>query len=159
MAEEAVLFYRPVGPWGCFSNFSAHPVVVNGKFFKTSEHALMYKKAELMGDMETAGKILTVQKPGSAKALGRKIKPYDDAKWAAARFEVMVEILRQKARLHPEVRAALGRTGRRRIAEAAPRDFLWGIGVSADKAPANPKDWKGHNLLGRAWEQVRSELF
>lgn len=44
---------------------------------------MMYSKALLMGDTETAGKILCASTPGEAKKLGRLVTPFDQAKWWA----------------------------------------------------------------------------
>ena len=44
MESDQIKFYRPVGPWGCFSNFSPHPVNYAGRDWKTSEHAFQAMK-------------------------------------------------------------------------------------------------------------------
>lgn len=40
----AVLFYHPDGSYGCFSNFSRHPVTLYGRTWPTSEHAFQAAK-------------------------------------------------------------------------------------------------------------------
>ena len=44
------------------------------------------------------------------------------------------------------------------IAEASPRDKIWGIGFDASKAIQVPKNKYSQNLLGKALMQVRNEL-
>jgi len=40
----SILFYRRNEPYGCFSNFSEHPVVVRGKAWPTTEHYFQAQK-------------------------------------------------------------------------------------------------------------------
>ena len=45
------------------------------------------------------------------------------------------------------------------LVEAAPRDCLWGIGLSANNPKAKTKaTWRGKNQLGHILTQVRDEL-
>lgn len=45
MNKEAVIeFYRTGDEYGCFSNFSAHPIAVGGKVWPTSEHYFQAQK-------------------------------------------------------------------------------------------------------------------
>src|SRR5271154_5319144 len=53
----------------------------DGIEFITTEHYMMYHKALVMGDIETAGKILAAPHPSEAKALGRQVKNFDRQKW------------------------------------------------------------------------------
>ncbi len=174
--EPAVVFYAPRDENGCLSNFSAHPIrFVRGwgdpdapgvpagarasaLVFRTAEHAVQHDKAVVAGDAEAAARILAAETPAAAKALGREVRwsAETDAKWTAHRPTAALVFLRLKAAQHPGVAAALEATGRRRIAEAAPRDRVWGVGVGRAKA-ADPANWRGANLLGATWETVRAE--
>ncbi|MFT4251037.1 MAG: NADAR domain-containing protein [Caulobacter sp.] len=50
-------------------------------------------------------------------------------------------------------------TGEAMLVEANPRDWIWGVGLSADDpAVHRPDDWKGENLLGRILTDVRRKL-
>jgi ribA/ribD-fused uncharacterized protein len=44
------------------------------------------------------------------------------------------------------------------LAEANPRDSYWGIGTSADTAPAQKGTWKGQNWMGKMLMELRTEL-
>eukprot|EP01050_Picozoa_sp_SAG11_P031109 SAG11_NODE_9508_length_905_cov_26.538462_2_plen_71_part_01 len=57
---------------------------------------------------------------------------------------------------------ALLRTGRRLLAEAAPRDRQWGVGLAmGDPRLRTPSQWRGANVLGwalmQAWSRLRAE--
>ena len=62
----------------------------NGIGFITAEHYMMYYKALVFGDLETAGKILKTVHPRDVKRLGRLVKNYDDSVWNEKRFDVVV---------------------------------------------------------------------
>ena len=50
-------------------------------------------------------------------------------------------------------------TGDSVIAEASPKDKIWGIGLTADKASKLPPErWPGENLLGRILMELREEF-
>ncbi len=151
-----ILFWSAGGYDGYLSNWSPHPVTENGITFKTLEHYLMYHKALVMGDMESAHFILLAESPQSAKKLGRKVKDYSEEKWHAARENVILNGLWLKSNQHPFIKEKLLRTKGRQIGEASPFDDIWGIGMIASAPQArDPKSWKGQNLLGKAWMKVR----
>jgi len=153
---SVTLFYTKASP---FSNFFACPFVYAGNPFTSSEQAFMYAKALEFGDVDSAQKILHAKTPYAAQQLGRKIKPYDDARWSAARQELMYAVLLAKFSQNPSLAEALCATGESRIAEASPRDRVWGIGLGeTDPDALDQSKWKGTNLLGGVLERVRAEL-
>ncbi len=154
--DGVVYFWKPHAPNGWMSNWSAHGVSENGVDFATAEHYMMWRKAMAMGDEKTAAKILVSKTPGDAKKLGRSVKPWDEAKWLQIRSEVMEAALRLKTQQHAQIKKSLLQTGDACLAEASPFDAVWGIGCSEDNAKEG--EWRGMNLLGKAWMRVRSEL-
>ena len=54
----------------------------NGVGFITAEHYMMYHKALVFGDLETADKILKTVHSRDVKRLGRLVKNYDDSVWS-----------------------------------------------------------------------------
>lgn len=141
-----------------FSNFFPVPggFEHNEVQFKTSEHALMYEKALLMGDAATALKIRNAKNPLDAKRLGRKVKPWNQARWEANCEGIMTAILVSKFSV-PAMRPLLADTGTSNIYEASPRDKIWGIGISVAKAEAGGKH-DGRNLLGKCLMRARDSL-
>lgn len=154
MSPEPVFFYRTAHP---FSNFHPSVFTEGGVTYQWAEQYLMARKAALFGDEVTRQAILAARTPGECKALGRRVSPYDDARWAEERFGVALDMLRLKFGQNARLRAALLATGAAELVEAAPTDRIWGIGFGEQDAPGARQAW-GENLLGRALMAVRAEL-
>jgi ribA/ribD-fused uncharacterized protein len=143
----------------CFSQWWLSEFTVNGIQYKTAEHWMMAKKAELFSDEETLSKILNAKTPAEAKKLGREVKGYDDAKWLKKRLELVVEGNFYKFSQHKDLQEYLLSTNDRILVEASPVDAIWGVGLAADNPDINnPVNWKGLNLLGFALMEVRDKL-
>lgn len=144
---------------GCLSQWWPAAFTVGGTTYPTAEHFMMACKALLFGDTETADRILQAPHPGAAKALGRQVHRFDEQRWAKRRFEIVVTGNLAKFGQHPELRQFLLATADRVLAEASPRDRVWGIGLAAsDERAASPDNWQGLNLLGFALMEVRHRL-
>lgn len=143
----------------CLSQWYPAPFVVNGAVYPTAEHWMMAGKARLFGDDDALDAILAADDPGKAKALGRAVRGFDDARWEAHRVELVVEGNVHKFAQSPLLRAFLLATGDRVLVEASPRDRIWGIGIGASNEDArDPRRWRGENLLGFALMETRARL-
>jgi len=143
----------------CFSQWWLSSFEVEGVTYKTAEHWMMAKKAELFNDQEILEKIIKCNSPAEAKKLGRKVRNYDDKIWLENRFEIVKEGNFHKFSQNPDLKIFLLSTNDRVIVEASPVDPIWGIGMASDHTDAsNPEKWKGLNLLGFALMEVRDEL-
>lgn len=143
----------------CFSQWYSAPFSDGGNSFATAEHYMMFGKAQLFGDRSTAAKILEDPRPAVAKKLGRGVRDFDEARWAAARFDLIVAGNVLKFGQHPALRSFLINTGDTVLVEASPTDRVWGIGLAAtDERASNPREWNGLNLLGFALMQARETL-
>ncbi|MFD1145689.1 NADAR family protein [Saccharothrix hoggarensis] len=152
---------RPGAPVGkqCLSQWWEAPFTVDGRTYATAEHFMMEGKALLFGDEEVAERVVAARTPGEAKALGRHVRGFDEATWAAARLDVVVRGNLAKFGAHDDLRAFLLGTGDRVLVEASPVDRVWGIGLAADDPrAADPSTWLGLNLLGEALMVVRDRL-
>lgn len=148
----------PVGK-ECFSQWYPAPFTIEGDTYATAEHYMMAEKARLFHDEATRALILQATHPDQAKKLGRRVQNFDDTRWNAERFEVVVRGNAAKFSQHPELRQYLLQTEPRVLVEASPMDTIWGIGLAQDHAKANnPAEWRGLNLLGFALMEVRREL-
>src|SRR5262245_35803464 len=74
MAEQTravIHFYSTSGEYGCFSNFSRHPVFLKGKRWPTSEH---YFQAMKFQGTEHEEKVRLCKTPSAAASMGRSRK-------------------------------------------------------------------------------------
>lgn len=153
--------------WGSWlSNFYECPIEIrhNHDFYmlNSSEQLFMLKKAEHFGDTEIFNQLLTspVMSPKDAKALGRKVKNFDNKEWNKVKYQCMFEALCEKFEQHNELANKLILTGERVLVEASPVDKIWGVGLHYnDPLILDDINWKGENLLGKALMQVREGLF
>jgi ribA/ribD-fused uncharacterized protein len=143
----------------CLSQWFEAPFEQGGATFPTAEHFMMASKASLFGDEKSLEAILGVADPGKAKALGRKVRGFDEAVWVARRWAIVVEANFLKFAQNGPLREFLLATGDSVLVEASPYDRIWGIGLGADsEAAKDPTRWRGSNLLGFALMEVRDGL-
>jgi ribA/ribD-fused uncharacterized protein len=151
--------HKPNQPNAQLSNWFPLGFYEGATWYPTAEHYMMARKAELFGDNHVRGLILLATSPKEAKALGRKVKNFNEQTWIEHRESIMLDALRAKAANNPIVREFILNSGNTTIAEAAPWDRIWGIGLGpTDPAAMDPTKWKGLNLLGRAYMRLRDEL-
>jgi ribA/ribD-fused uncharacterized protein len=144
---------------GCLSQWWPAEFTVDGHRFPTAEHYMMWRKATLFNDHETAEQILNAPHPHQAKTLGRQVRGFDQHTWEQQRFDIVVTGSVAKFSHHNDLRAYLLGTTNRVLVEASPTDRVWGIGLTADDPRAtDPTTWRGHNLLGFALVQARTIL-
>jgi ribA/ribD-fused uncharacterized protein len=143
----------------CLSQWWLSSFKVDKVIYKTAEHWMMAKKAELFNDEEVLEKIIKADSPAEAKKLGREVKNYDDKLWLANRYEIVKEGNYHKFSQNKALKTFLINTKERVLVEASPVDPIWGIGMASDhKDVLNPEKWQGLNLLGFALMEVRDEL-
>ncbi|MEL6142345.1 MAG: NADAR family protein [Bacteroidota bacterium] len=146
-----------IGP-ACLSQWYASGFEQAGKIFPTAEHWMMYQKALLFADQTSAEEVLLTSSPQTAKAIGRRVKNFNDVTWRSHAYKVVCEGNKHKFS-QPLLRDYLLSTGDNILVEASPYDRIWGIGLSVQDPKAhNPKQWQGTNLLGFALMEVRDEL-
>lgn len=143
----------------CFSQWWLSSFEVDTITYKTAEHWMMAKKAELFNDKEIFEKIILAKSPAEAKKLGREVKNYVDSLWLENRYEIVRQGNLYKFSQNKDLKEFLLNTKERVLVEASPVDPIWGIGMATDhKEVNNPAKWKGLNLLGFALMEVRDEL-
>ena len=143
-----IYFYKADGPYGCFSNFSPHPIQIDGVAWLTVEH--FYQAHKLLGtpDAPLMERIRGVATPEEAAAIGRESCRQIRPDWDSAKLEVMWRGVWAKFSTHGEIREILLATGEAELVENSPRDYFWGCG----------KDGNGRNELGKMLMRVRQEL-
>jgi len=154
MNENVVFFWG-----GECSQWYASQIVYRGINFNCAEQFMMYHKAILMGDDETAQKILDAPHPRQQKRLGREITNFDQKLWDTYKRHIVYTGNYLKFSQNPNLKEYLFDTGDNLIVEASPEDAIWGIGLSEYEASKiDPSEWPGQNLLGLAIMEVRSDL-
>jgi ribA/ribD-fused uncharacterized protein len=149
-------FFTEASP---FSQWYRCTFAVEGKTFGCAEQYMMYGKAQLFGDAEIAAEILAADHPRQHKALGRKVKRFDDAVWRRQREAIVRTGNHAKFTQNPELHALLVATRGTTLVEASPYDKIWGIGLAAsDPRATDATRWKGQNLLGKILTALRDEL-
>jgi N-glycosidase YbiA len=138
-------FYSTRGDYGCFSNFSRHPVYLKGKVWPTSEH---YFQAQKFAGTAYEGTILRAASPMIAARLGRSRKVPLRPDWEAVKDAVMRDAVRAKFSQHDDLKAILLGTGDAVLVEHTANDSYWGDGG----------DGSGKNRLGQILMDVRAEL-
>jgi hypothetical protein len=120
---------------------------------------MMAQKALLFHDLETYEQIMATYSPLEQKKHGRKVANYDNNIWERKRYDIVVEGNKAKFSQNPTLHDYLLSTGNSILAEASPKDIVWGIGLAKDHPDASsPKRWQGKNLLGVALMKVRDYL-
>ena len=151
------------GPRGCLSNYFAYAgfideALAGAPLFATAEHYLHYMKAVQAGDDETARRIQQTAKPADAKALGRAVRGFDDARWTEVASQVAERAIYLKFSQNPAPLTYLLSTGQAELVEASPYDRRWGIGLTEAEAKTTTRDRWGENWLGKALARARLRL-
>ncbi len=131
----------------------------DGIKYNCCEQYMMYKKALLFCDQDSANRILNETKPANQQKLGRIVKGYKQELWDQNKFGIVWYGNFLKFSQHKDLRDRLLATKGKILAEASPYDLVWGVGYSAeDDAILNPDNWTGRNLLGEVLMSVRNAM-
>lgn len=142
---DIVNFYATGDAYGCFSNFAAYPIVLDGATWPTSEH---YFQAQKFADLAHREAIRTAKSPMIAARLGRDRKKLLRADWETVKVAIMTVAVRAKFTQHEELCVTLLATGDAKLVEHTANDDFWGDGG----------DGSGKNMLGTILMQLREEL-
>lgn len=142
---DTIHFYLKDGEFGCFSNFAAYPIELNGKIWPTSEH---YFQAQKFAGSEHEEAIRQEKSPMIAARMGRDRSKPLRTDWETVKDDVMRDAVRAKFQQHPTLRETLLATGDATIVEHTDRDSYWGDGG----------DGSGKNMLGLILIEIRNEL-
>jgi len=144
---------------GIYSQWYLADMVIDGITFNSCEQYMMYRKALLFNDKDTAEEILLEENPREQKKWGRKIKNFDKAIWEQNCLSIVYKGNLAKFTQNQKLQEELLNTEDRFLVEASPLDSIWGIGMAEhDEGVDNPLNWKGLNLLGQALTLVKNQL-
>ena len=80
-----ICFHNPDEENGYLSNWYLSEFTIDDIAFSSMEQYMMYEKAILFHDQETAKKILQTDNVAEIKALGRTVQNFDDTVWGQSR--------------------------------------------------------------------------
>ncbi|WP_337173598.1 NADAR domain-containing protein [Paludisphaera sp.] len=140
-----IRFYAVGDEYGCFSNFSPHPIRLKGKTWPTSEHYFQAQK--FAGTPDEEG-VRGAKSPMQAARMGRDRKRPLRRDWESVKDAIMREAVLAKFTQHADAREILLGTGDARLIEHTENDDYWGDGG----------DGGGKNRLGMTLMRVREEL-
>lgn len=155
-SERFTFFFTEASP---FSQWYRCRFEDRGHTFNCAEQFMMHGKAVLFGDSEVAAEILAAGHPRVHKALGRKVRGFDNNVWLAERERIVMAGNRAKFTQDAALKAALLATRGNTLVEASPFDKIWGVGLGADNPRIQTRaHWRGKNLLGVILTKLRDEL-
>lgn len=127
-------------------NFSAFGLTMDGKYFKTGEHAFQYLKYD---SEEIRKEIINSNNPYDARVIGGEYRLKRIENWSEVKYQYLEKVFELKARQDPIVKKCLMKTGDYTICEfCVDEDTEWGL----------DKNGIGENRLGKAWMNVREKL-
>ncbi|MGF1478383.1 MAG: NADAR family protein [Cyanophyceae cyanobacterium] len=143
-----IFFYKIDAPYGCFSNFSSHPVECVGCWWATVEHYYQAQKFVGSPDEALIKLIQQAETPEQAAALGRDCHRQVRSDWEQVKKAVMWQGVLAKFLTHHDIQAILLATGEEIIVENSPTDYYWGCG----------QEGTGANELGKILMRVRAQI-
>ncbi len=122
-----------------------HTIELEGQEWASVEH---YVNASIAGNDRQAERIKNASSGQEAFNLN---KPWYRSKkrgWKSMRLVYMTRAVYTLVQMYPDVKQYLLNTDDQKIAESSLYDHFWGVG----------RDWRGENMMGRVWMDVRQKL-
>lgn len=147
-----ILFFKPQNINGVCSNWYMSNFTIEGVEFNCVEQYMMYKKAMLFKDEQTAQEILADKNPANMKKYGRKVKNFDSNTWDKNKLNIVYTGVFEKFKQNKELNDwMMSIKNCDYFVECSPYDAIWGVKLSADDPRVLDKNkWQGENLLGAA---------
>jgi ribA/ribD-fused uncharacterized protein len=143
--QQVINFYREGDEYGCFSNFSPHPILLDGRVWSTSEHYFQAKKFEGTPHEEY---VRLAPTPGESAKMGRSKSRPLRKDWEGVKEDIMYTVCLAKFTQNKDIQKILLGTGDATLVEHTRNDSYWGDGG----------DGSGKNRLGYTLERVREVL-
>ena len=154
-----IFFWKDNEENGFLSNWYQRKFVIDDFEYLHVEQYMMAQKAKLFHDSARYTAILRATKPWECKNLGKQVTPFDAKVWDAAKYNIVKDGNRAKYEQNPDLMRMLLSTEDAILAEASPKDTIWGIGLDAQTAMhVDMSKWPGQGLLGRVLMELRAEF-
>src|SRR5262245_33030073 len=152
--EQFTFFWR-----GPLSQWHKSRFTIDGVTYSCAEQYMMAQKAVLFKDQETLDEIMASDSPRVQKALGRKVRGFDQSKWDSLAREIVYRGNWGKFTQNEDLCKLLMATKGTTLVEVNPSDTIWGIGLAEDDPRAQDrKTWRGKNWLGEVLTKVREDI-
>ena len=156
---EYTFFWLDNEKYGEFSNWYQREFVIDDFRYFCVEQYMMAQKAKLFHDSVRYTAIIRANSPRGCKALGKQVTPFDAKVWDAVKYDIVKAGNKAKFEQNPDLMKLLLSTGDSIMAEASPKDEIWGIALDAETAKQmDPEKWPGQNLLGKILMELRAEF-
>jgi predicted NAD-dependent protein-ADP-ribosyltransferase YbiA (DUF1768 family) len=154
-AEEFVIFFSPADEeHGLLSPDTMVDFVFNSTQYNSLIQAYQAERVTVLGRKELRVAILKSRSPTQMRIIGSKVVGQVEDPRA-----LWVNILKSLVSQHPRFGDAVTATGDATLVFADPRDGVLGIGIPVEDPQVTDREaWKGTNLLGQAWQAVRTSL-
>lgn len=157
--EKYCYFWLNKGNKAFLSQWYDSEFKVDGVTYSNAEQYMMAQKALTFNDKIIYNKILHTIDPKEIKALGRKVKNFNESVWDSEKRDVVYKGTYAKFSQNEDLKKKLIATGDDILVEASPYDTIWGIGLKESDPLARKREtWKGQNLLGDILVEVREKL-
>jgi predicted NAD-dependent protein-ADP-ribosyltransferase YbiA (DUF1768 family) len=156
--ETFIVFSTPLGDeFGVLSPETQVDLTYNGTRYNNILQAYHAERVGQLGNQGLRTSILKTMNPNTIRFMGKSVKGIiENPSSRELLINIATEVAKQDARIIPLLR----KTETDPFVYADAKDSILGIGVSVDAKELVMKrdEWKGENLLGQAWEVVRSNL-
>ena len=156
-----LLFGSPEDPeYGLLSPETPLEFVFNTTKYNSILQAYHVERVTQVGRTDMRATLLKLVNPKSIRGIGSRIVG-KEAKEIDTPFELVKDIVKSVVLQDPRYDPLLRKTGTDTLIYTEPQDKILGIGMSGDdvNSATNSTKWNGaHNLLGKAWEEVRKTL-
>ena len=155
---EIIAFTKVNLPYGWLGNISPHPVIHEGKQYKTTE--ALFQCLRFKNHPDIQDQIRNKPSPMSAKMVAKSqlhlLNREDKAAANKEDIEFMKVCLELKLQYHPDLKNQLIETKNARIVEDCSSrpcgsGKFWGASLVDGK-------WQGSNVMGKLWMNLRDEL-
>ena len=122
---DTIRFYSVRAEYGCFSNFSPHPILLKDKTWPTSEY---YSQAQKFAGNPNEEEVRQAKSPMVAARMGRSRKGPLRKDWGSVKDSIMHEAVLAKFTQYADLRETLPATGDSTIVEHTKNGAYWGDG-------------------------------
>ena len=142
-----ILFYGTKEiPYGCFSNFSAHPFNLENQKWRTSEH--YFQAMKFFPHWDHISELRNMPSPMQVAKAGRSRSRPLRSDWEEVKDDIMRSAVLAKFTQNIEIQKILLETGEEELIENTTKDYYWGCGSTGT----------GKNMLGIILMETREIL-